>query len=233
MIQLNSANTPSAISLSGPQAGKFLQGQLTCDVLALQNGQQTLGAYCNVKGKVESLFTLMLQDDAYVLLLQDALVQPTLQELQKYVLFSKVKLEICENTFTTKGTQDADAKAAILAKIPELYPQTVGKFFPHDLNLPALGAVNFTKGCYRGQEIVARMQNRGNIKRGLYIFTAQNTQIFPGDEIVITESGKPAGTVVRTCLEADGLLGLAVIGNALCGENLQACKGDISSAIFV
>ena len=42
------------IQISGTDAGKFLQGQLTCDVLALEDGASSLGAYCNIKGKVES-----------------------------------------------------------------------------------------------------------------------------------------------------------------------------------
>lgn len=52
----------------------------------------------------------------------------------------------------------------IQAQIPEIFPETSEKFLPHHLNLPALGAVSFTKGCYFGQEIIARMEYKGNIK---------------------------------------------------------------------
>ena len=45
----------------------------------------------------------------------------------------------------------------------------VEQFLPHDLSLPRLGAVSFTKGCYTGQEIVARMHYRGNPKYQLGI----------------------------------------------------------------
>lgn len=52
----------------------------------------------------------------------------------------------------------------IAANIPDLYPETSGKFLPHDINLPALKGVSFKKGCYTGQEIIARMHYRGKLK---------------------------------------------------------------------
>lgn len=53
----------------------------------------------------------------------------------------------------------------ILALLPNIYPETTEKCLPHYLNLPQLHAVNFKKGCYTGQEIVARMEYLGNIKK--------------------------------------------------------------------
>ena len=58
-----------AINVSGADACKFLQGQLTCDVTALADGKYTLGAYCNIKGKVESLFYVMRSGNDYLLFL--------------------------------------------------------------------------------------------------------------------------------------------------------------------
>ncbi len=57
----------------------------------------------------------------------------------------------------------------IATGIPRLYPNTIGEFLPHYLNLPALGAVSFQKGCYTGQEIIARMQHRGKLKQHMVI----------------------------------------------------------------
>lgn len=56
-------------------------------------------------------------------------------------------------------------KLNILALLPTIYPETTEKCLPHYLNLPQLNAVNFKKGCYTGQEIVARMEYLGNIKK--------------------------------------------------------------------
>lgn len=54
--------------------------------------------------------------------------------------------------------------------IPFLTPETVAKFLPHDLNLPALGGVNFKKGCFVGQEIVARMEYLGKLKKQVTLY---------------------------------------------------------------
>lgn len=218
MIQQSTENTPSVKSLallvSGPDAAKFLQGQITCDVIALADGQSTLGAYCNIKGRVESLFSIQRFGDEFILTMHAELVAPTMQELKKYAVFSKVNLEIVEQPLAT-----VDNTAEILAKIPALFPQTVGEFFPHDLNLPGLGAVSFTKGCYRGQEIVARMQHRGNIKRAMHVFKTTAATIQPGSQIT-TNTGNPSGVVVRAQQTAEGHIGLAVITDSQLKEPL-------------
>lgn len=53
----------------------------------------------------------------------------------------------------------------ICAGIPNIYPETSGKFLPHEINLHKFGAINFEKGCYTGQEIIARMHYRGKLKK--------------------------------------------------------------------
>lgn len=58
--------------------------------------------------------------------------------------------------------------AEILAGIPTIYPETMDKFTPHMLNYPALNAVSFKKGCYIGQEVIARTEYLGKVKRRLH-----------------------------------------------------------------
>src|SRR5690606_29050247 len=53
----------------------------------------------------------------------------------------------------------------ICSLIPTLYPETSELYLPHELNLPELNAVHFNKGCYTGQEVIARMHYRGKLKR--------------------------------------------------------------------
>lgn len=226
MIASNSNIQPSlktlTIQISGTDAGKFLQGQLTCDVFALKDGASSLGAYCNIKGKVESLFNLTKIGDDFILQTHPELLDATLNELKKYAVFSKVTLSKLE-----KDLPQTDAKQEIINKIPCLYPQTVGMFFPHDLNLPALNAVSFTKGCYRGQEIVARMQHRGNLKRQLYVFTTDGAPIKPGDEIRNLDN--IVGNVVRVYQDESGsILGLAVITDSYITQPLHVATKPIS-----
>jgi folate-binding protein YgfZ len=56
----------------------------------------------------------------------------------------------------------------IRAKLPFIYNPTIGQFTPHQLNLPDNNGVSFDKGCYTGQEIVARMHYRGKLKQHLH-----------------------------------------------------------------
>lgn len=215
-----------AISVSGADACKFLQGQLTCDVATLEDGRYTLGAYCNIKGKVDSLFYLVRNSNTYFIYLNPALAPATLSELKKYAVFSKVALEMCDKSLLPE--LDKTDEQEILALIPKLYPATVGMFFPHDLNLPELNAVSFTKGCYRGQEIVARMQHRGKLKRHMYFFIASKSIINPGDDITTTTDNNKVGTVVRVYADPAGpILGLAVVTNAMITQQLKVGSSEI------
>ena len=56
----------------------------------------------------------------------------------------------------------------IEAKIPNIFSETQGKFIPQSLNLDLIDAINFKKGCYTGQEIVARTHYLGKVKRRMY-----------------------------------------------------------------
>lgn len=62
--------------------------------------------------------------------------------------------------------------AKIRAGIPEIAKRHSEKFTPHMLNLDLLGAISFGKGCYTGQEVVARTQNLGSSKRRLMRYCA-------------------------------------------------------------
>lgn len=229
MIQTTTNNQESpnvlAISVRGPDSSKFLQGQLTCDVAALEDGQSTLGAYCNIKGKVESLFYLIRNGDAYFLYPPPDLAEPTLNELKKYAVFSKVALNLCEIPLPPELARSEEQE--ILAQIPKLYPETVGLFFPHDLNLPELDAVSFTKGCYRGQEIVARMQHRGNLKRRMYFFISSKCKLNPGDEITGVDN-TTVGRIVRVYPDPAGpVLGLAVVNDINTKQQLKAGNSEL------
>jgi folate-binding protein YgfZ len=88
----------------------------------------------------------------------------------------------------------------ISAGIPDLTASTIGKFLPHELNLPALNGVSFNKGCYTGQEIVARMHYRGQLKKHLFRGrTAGNPTL---GEDIYDDTGR-AGVIVDSCLEGD------------------------------
>lgn len=82
------------------------------------------------------------------------------------------------------------------------------RFTPHMLSLDLAGAVSFTKGCYTGQEIVARTQHRGRVKRRLAGYRTAGTAAATGDKLVA--DGREVGEVVN----AAGDLCLAVTSEA-------------------
>lgn len=62
-------------------------------------------------------------------------------------------------------------------KIPWLTSNSCEQFLPHNLNLPALNAIDFKKGCFTGQEIIARMQYKGQLKQHLQLLKCEQTII--------------------------------------------------------
>ena len=81
---------------------------------------------------------------------------------------------------------------------------TVEQFVPQMLNLELLGGVNFKKGCYPGQEVVARSQYRGTLKRRTYLMDSQ-AALREGMEVFHSaDPGQPAGMVVLSASLPDG-----------------------------
>ena len=81
---------------------------------------------------------------------------------------------------------------------------TVEQFVPQMVNLELVGGVNFQKGCYPGQEIVARSQYRGTLKRRSYVLDA-DVPLLPGQEVFQSaDPGQPAGLVVLAGSRASG-----------------------------
>ena len=102
--------------------------------------------------------------------------------------------------------------AQIRAGIGQVLAPTRELFIPQMLNLQALGAVSFKKGCYTGQEIVARMQYLGKLKRRLYRLTLAGDQIpEPASELFSPSHGSSIGEVVMAAADASGIELLAVL----------------------
>jgi len=96
----------------------------------------------------------------------------------------------------------------IKAGIPVIYPATAGEFVLQMANLGILDGVSFDKGCYPGQEIVARMQYLGKLKRRMFLARIEtDTLPAPGDDLVA--SGKTvadgSGKVVDAEFDQDGV----------------------------
>ncbi len=106
--------------------------------------------------------------------------------------------------------------------IPEVFKLTQEQFTPHQLNLPALNAVNFKKGCYRGQEIIARMHYLGKLKQELYkVKIHSNNPIFIGS-VIMDASEKVLGQCVNVIsLGQNQYLALAVLTKTELDDMIQ------------
>lgn len=95
------------------------------------------------------------------------------------------------------------------AGLPRVHPETHEQFVAQMLNLDLLGGISFTKGCYTGQEIIARTHYRGAIKRRMFRFQADGPAARPGTRVLNDE--QHAGDVVDAIATDAGTELLAVI----------------------
>lgn len=83
--------------------------------------------------------------------------------------------------------------------IAELSPDLVEQYVPQDIDLDEAGAINFKKGCYTGQEVIARLHYRGASKRHLYVATLKEpASLLPGDKIMV-DGTQSLGEVIEYC----------------------------------
>jgi folate-binding protein YgfZ len=144
-------------------------------------------------------------------------------------------------TTLAAGTTLADADAwrllDILAGIPTVYPETSEAFLPQMLNLQLLGGVSFRKGCYAGQEIVARTQHLGRLKRRLYrarLCTTLPPQ--PGDQlfaVTANQDSESVATVVDSCRQSDDSYAVLVVAPLESAEKGAVQWGNIPEISLV
>ena len=261
------------LAVRGADAGKFLQGQLTCNLNYLSDTQASLGARCTQKGRMQSSFRILLEGDGVLMAMATELLEPQLADLKKYAVFSKSKLTDESAAWARFGVDHGDTAlislgldlpadtdsvarndgliairvspdraelwvaadqadlikgklSAVLAEgnlnqwllgqiragIGQVMPSTRELFIPQMLNLQAVGGVSFKKGCYTGQEIVARMQYLGKLKRRLYRLTLDASELpEPGTPLFSPTHGSSIGEVVLAASAGKNIELLAVL----------------------
>lgn len=198
-----SNNDYSSILVSGNDAFEFLQGQLTNDLRILEDGaeqaprEQILSAWCNPKGRVICLFRVRKRENVFELTLPTELAEGVAKRLTMFRFRAQVAFE-CRpadlSALDVSGSVDEWRQQNLLAGIPEIWQAQSEQFTPHMLNLDLLDAVNLDKGCYTGQEIIARTHYRGASKRRLLRF-ASSEPVSASDKIY--EGGRKVGDVVN------------------------------------
>lgn len=115
----------------------------------------------------------------------------------------------------------------IRAGIGQVMPQTRELFIPQMLNLQAVGGVSFKKGCYTGQEIVARMQYLGKLKRRLYRLSLDSAQMpEPGTPLFSPSHSSSIGEVVIAA-KADQVIELLAVLQAEAADSGDVHLGTL------
>lgn len=123
-------------------------------------------------------------------------------------------------TVSATPTTDAEWQAAdIRAGLPQVLPTTHESFVAQMLNLDLLHAISFNKGCYTGQEIIARAHYRGTVKRRLFRFSVAAPAAAPGTRVLC--QGEHAGEVVNSAGDPAQSELLAVISLAQQSQTLH------------
>jgi tRNA-modifying protein YgfZ len=253
------------LSLSGPDARSFLQGQVTADLDSLTPDNIALAACNSPQGRVQAVLWMLERSDGIALLVARPVLERTLMRLRRYVLRAKVTIEAdrlsvglldppdtatpLEGDRVHRQIGDAsllrltaqghvlvvappaamtDAVAAqeliwhreyLQAGLPQIYPQTHEQFVAQMLNVDLLGGISFEKGCYTGQEIIARTHFRGAIKRRMFRYRANCPPPAPATRLLV--NGEHAGDVVDAVAMEDGCELLAVVSLSHADEAVE------------
>ena len=222
------------VGVTGPDATSFLQGQLSQDVASIATGSSAWALVLEPQGKVDA-FVRVTRDgaDGFRLDTDAGFGEAVVARLDRFKLRVKADIE-----FLGRAAVEADPDVDPTVALSAFGPITTGTDAPSrgweegwepariELGIPAMGreltpdtipeeaglvdvAVSFTKGCYTGQELVARIDSRGrNVPRRLRRIEADGA-LSVGDQLVA--AGKVVGTVTSTT----GSLGLGYVARSV------------------
>lgn len=207
----------AVLAISGPEARSFLQGLITNDIGRLAPDTPLYAALLTPQGKV--LFDFLLSESDGILFVDCASASgdTLLRRLSMYRLRAKVEIARRTDLAVLWGAYGpADPRVSALGPrrigaaegadctaeysvhrltlgVPEGADLGSDKMFALDAGLEELNGVSFTKGCYVGQELTARMKHRGTARKRLLPITSNDGAPLPS-----------AGTEVRAGLTALG-----------------------------
>lgn len=198
---INAATLPqfSQLSIQGEDAEKFLQGQLTCDVTKLGLSYQA-AAIGNLKGRIEFGIWIKKQAEKHFDVVISADCAEAFQaHLKKFGAFSKFDTSaptpiypcVIDNVPTFSHQDDhntsEDIQAWMQASIAMgnywIVAATQGEFQPQELRLHQRGGMDYDKGCYLGQEVIARIYFKSAPKAFLHYVSGAGEIPAAGDKL--------------------------------------------------
>ena len=232
------------ITLQGEDAEKFLQGQITCNVKKLGLSYQAT-AICNLKGRIDfGIWIKKPTEQTYEIVTSSDCMDSLQAHLKKYGAFSKFTSSepidiypcVLESTNDTEPTFSLDQSLANAKQWAEqsiatgnywITADTQGQFQPQELRLHQRGGVDYDKGCYLGQEVIARIYFKAAPKAFLHLVSGTGDAPKAGESIdkiqivnavAISESEFKALVVARPEQIADSELQILPLPEALQAE---------------
>lgn len=245
----------AALRVGGADADSFLQSQLTGDIASVDAEAFRVTAWCNPKGRVLAVGLLRRRDGEFDLLLPAPIAGEVLGKLSMFRIGREVEispggsariaapgepgatplnldpsraLAVDGDVDTAPPLPEQWLRDDIEVRIPWILEATRGEFLPQMLGLERLGGLSYRKGCYPGQEVIARVHYRGKLTQRAARFEAEGAAQ-PGAALT-SEAGR--GTVLyATPAGRGGFRGLAVVpAAAVAGAE---CRLDAGKAVLV
>ena len=144
----------------------------------------------------KKLFILFIS--GFLIFINNTVAKKFKNYLEKYAVFFKTKIEFIDNAINDiEIIPLSDWKLDCIEKgFVEINESISEAFTPHELNYQNLGLISFEKGCFTGQEVIARMHYRGKLKFSLAKFSVNDENFLKEQDYVFDKDGKKLGQVV-------------------------------------
>lgn len=243
----------ASFSIEGPDARSFAQSQLTVSVESLDAAVWAPLAWCDPKGRVEAFMMGRSSENDVELILPAMQADDVRQRLGRFTIGRRVDFS---TTRSVAGTFDPGAKAPTLSFDPErgmlagieapsapellerwrrmdlcralpwLGPETSGKHLPQWLGLEELGGLAYDKGCYPGQEVIARLHYRGSVKYRLSGLKFDAAATFLPHARITDQDGTGVGHWLDGMEVDGGTIGLAVLSTRIQSDDEVVLQGE-------
>jgi folate-binding protein YgfZ len=256
---MTTSPTFAEIRVNGADATSFLHSQLANDIRAIEPLQWNFGSYCAADGRVQALMLVARESvESWRLLLPADLSLAVASRLQRYRLRARCTIDSTDVAINADdGDNGADAAyrcecfgwnvttgspapmppllwaQQLQLGIPWLVAASSERFLPQMLALERLQAYSLRKGCFPGQEIIARTHYLGRSKRRLVRLTCSGDidTAVPGSELCTIEDDRVVGTLIAAAPAAAG--GLAVVPESVVTGMPVRTFGALRNATFV